>query len=140
MTLKQLIPVGRLGERIRKWFVAGVLLACTDTASQLVRDRAWDGWWDAFNWPQLFLYAPLLFFSGATLWQLICVIVEWIYERAKRKPEHVEPKESQDIERAVKFWLQDSLRICALYVATCLIGDIPMAVKYLVAARGLVWH
>ena len=140
MTLKQLVRAGRFGQRIRKAFVAGVLLACTHAAWRMVRDPFFDGWWDAFNWPQLFLYAPVLFLCGASVWQLICLIAEWSYRAAKRKLETAESIESLDVQRGLTFWLQDSLRICALYVAACLIGDIPMAVKYLAGVRGLPIH
>jgi sterol desaturase/sphingolipid hydroxylase (fatty acid hydroxylase superfamily) len=140
LTLQQLVPVGRLGQRIRKTFVAGGLLTCTDVAWRLVRDPAWDGWWDAFNWLQLFLYAPLLFFSAATVWQLIGAIAEWFYRKVNRKTEYVEPEELQDVQRTPKFWLRDSLRVCVFYVAACLIGDIPMAVNYLATVRGWPLH
>jgi hypothetical protein len=69
MTCRQLVSVGGLGQRMRKTLVAGGLLTCTYAAWRLVRDPAWDGWLDALNWPQLFLYAPLLFFFGAAVSQ-----------------------------------------------------------------------
>jgi hypothetical protein len=140
MTFKQLVPVGRLGERVRKALIAGVSWACTDAAWYRLRDPAFDGWTDTFTWPQLFLFAPVLFFSGAAVWQLICLIAEWSYRAAKRELESAESKESHDIQRTLKFWLRDSVRICALYVATCLIGDIPMAVNYLAGVRGRPFH
>jgi len=140
MTLEQILPIGPLGQRIRKAFVAGGLLTCTSIASQLVRDPAWDGWWDAFNWPQLFLYAPVLFFFFATIAQLIGAISEGVRRKANRQCAYVEPTDVPDIRATLKFWLKDSLRICALYVATCLIGDIPMGVNYLATVRGWPFH
>jgi hypothetical protein len=135
-----MIPVGGLGERIRKAFVAGGLFACTSAAMRLVRNPAFDGWWDAFNWPQLFLFAPYLFFQGAAVWQLICFLVEWFYRKVNRKTEKLEPGALQAAQRTLKFWLWDSARVCALYITTCLIGDIPMVVKYLASVRGWSLH
>jgi hypothetical protein len=135
MAFQQLLPIGQLGQRIRKAFVVGGLLTCTYIAWRLVRDPAWDGWWDAFNWPQLFLYAPVLFFSFATILQLIGAISEWLLRKVNRQPTDV-----PDIRTTLEFWLKDSLRICALYIATCLIGDIPMGVNYLATVRGWPFH
>src|SRR5208282_2112726 len=121
MTARELVPVGVLGQRIRKVFVAGGLFACTWAAQLLVRDPSWDGWWDAYNWPQLFLYAPVLFLLGAAVWQSICIIAEWLYRRAKRRTKNVEPEALQNTQTTLKFWLRDSLRICMLYITTCVI-------------------
>lgn len=140
MTCRELVPVGTLGQRIRKAFVAGALLTCAYTTWQLVRDPAWDGWWDAFNWPQLFLYAPILFLAGAAVWQLVCIVAEWFYRNAKRKPQSLEPESLKDTQRTLRFWLQDSLRVCVLYITACAIGDIPMAVNYLAALRERPLH
>jgi hypothetical protein len=138
MTCRKLAPVGRIGQRIRKASVAGGLFICTCAASLLVRDPAWDGYWDAFTWPQLFLQAPVLFFSCAAVWQSVCLIAEWLYSKAKRKAENPQPEGMEDPRRTLEFWLRDSLRVCALYLMTGVIGDIPMAVYYLAAVRG--WH
>lgn len=138
MTYRELIPVGSPGRRLRKSAVAAVLFAITYTAWRLVRDPAWDGWWDAFNWPQLFLYAPVLFFFCATFWQLVCFVAEYLYQRGKVKTGNLSSETSLGEQRTLRFWLRDSLRICSLYVATCVIGDIPMAVNYFAAIRG--WH
>jgi hypothetical protein len=138
MTFRELVPVGVLGQRFRKAFIAGALLACAWSAWQLARDPAWDGWWDAFNWPQLFLGAPILFLLGATVWQLAGFVAEWFYGKAKRKTENLKPITLRDTQKTLKFWLRDCLRVCALYVVTCAIGEIPMAVSYLSAVRG--WH
>jgi hypothetical protein len=140
MTFRELVPLGVLGQRIRKALVAGGLLACTYSAWQLVRDPAWDGWWDAFNWPQLFLYAPILFFFGAAVWQLVCIIAEFFCRKLKGETENLEPEALQDTQRTLKFWLRDSLRVCVLYIVTCAIGDIPIAVKYLAAVRRWPLH
>jgi hypothetical protein len=140
MTLRERIPVGRLGRRIRKAFVAGALFVCTYTAWRLVRDPAWDGWWDAFSWPQLFLYAPVLFFSGAACWQLFCFVTEWLYRLAARKSQSSEAVELQDIQKTSGFWLRDSLRILVLYAAACFIGDIPMVLNYVAAVRKWPMH
>ena len=140
MAFRELVPIGALGQRIRKAFIAGVLSAFAWTAWQLVRNPAWDGWWDAFNWPQLFLYAPILFLFCAAVWQLICFVAEWFYRKAKRKAKDLEPEALQDTQRTLKFWLRDSLRICVLYITTCLIGDVPVAVSYLAAVRGWPLH
>lgn len=140
MTLRDLVPVGALGERMRKAFVAAALLACTYIAWELVRDPAWEGWWDAYNWPQLFLGAPLLFFAGAAIWQSICAIVAWFHGKTHRTTESLETEASQDIQKTPKFWLRDSLRICVLYITTCVIGDTPMVVNYIAAVRGWSLH
>jgi len=140
VTCRELVPVGSLGQRIRKAFVAGGLLTCADTAWHLVRDPEWDGWSDAFNWPQLFLYAPILFFFGATVWQLICVVSEWFYRKTMRKIQNVDPEALQDAQRTLNFWLRDSLRVSLLYITTCVIGDTPMALNYLATVRGWPLH
>jgi hypothetical protein len=140
MVLQQPIPNGQLGQRIRKAFVAGGLFICTYAAWWLVRDPAWDGWWDAFTWPQLFLYAPSLFFLFATLAQLIGVIWEWLRRIVNRQATHLEPTYVPDIQATLGFWLKDSVRIGALYVATAFIGDIPMGVNYLAAVRRWPFH
>jgi hypothetical protein len=140
MIHREIIPVGRLGQRVRKAFVAGGLFACTGAALQLVRDPALDGWWDAFNWPQLFLYAPYLFFFGAVVWQLVCCIAEWFDRKTNRRPQDLELKASHDSQRTLKFWLRDSSRIFLLYVTTCLIGNIPTAANYLSEVRGWRLH
>ena len=137
MTRGKLVPVGRLGQRIRKAFVAGALLICASAASTLVRDPAWDGWWDAYHWPQLFLIAPVVFFSGAVVWQFVSFVAEWLYRKAKRGAENQQPQ-ALEAQRTLKSWLRDSLRLCVLYATTCVIGDIPMAVYYLASVRG--WH
>ena len=138
MTYRELVPVGSLGRRLRKSAVAGVLFATTYTAWELVRNPAWDGWWDAFNWPQLFLYAPVLFFFGATLWQLVCFVAEYLCQREKVKAGNFSSETLLERQRTLRFWIRDSLRICSLYVATGIIGDIPMAVNYFAVVRG--WH
>jgi hypothetical protein len=140
MTYQGFVPVGALGERIRKAFVAGVLLACAWSAWLLVRNPAFDGWWDAFNWPQLFLYAPILFFLCSAVWQVICFVAEWFYSKAKRKTENPKPEALQDNQRTLNFWLRDSLRICVLYITTCAVGDIPMAVNYVANVRRWPLH
>src|SRR5277367_4990181 len=140
MTFRELVPVGALGQRIRNALVAGALLACVSSASQLVRNPAWDGWWDAYNWPQLFLYGPVLFFFCAAVWQLICVVAEWLYRKAKGNTEILELKTFQDTQRTLKFWLRDSWRVCVLYITTSVIGDSPMAVNYVAAIRGWPMH
>jgi hypothetical protein len=140
MINREIVPVGAVGQRIRKAFVAASLLAGASIASQLVRDPAWDGWWDAYNWPQLFLNAPVLFFLGATAWQLICLIAELFRRKAKRKSKALEPGALQDTQRTLRFWLRDSLLVSVLYITTAVIGDIPMAVNYLAVARGWTWH
>ena len=137
MNYLEFVPVGSLGKRVRKAFVAGVLLATTSAAWQLIRDPAWDGWWDAFNWPQLFLYAPVLFFSGIVLWQLACFVAEYLYRRGK---DNVVSESSQEEQKTLGFWFRDSSRICLLFVSTCVIGDIPMAANYLAVVRGWRWH
>src|SRR5579864_5661425 len=111
MTFRELVPVGALGERIRKAFIAGSLFACTWAAWLLVRDPVWDGWWDAYNWPQLFLYAPTLFFLGAATWQLFCIIAEWFYRKLRQKTRNLEPQSLQNTLRTLNFWLWDSLRV-----------------------------
>jgi hypothetical protein len=140
MTWRKLIPVGRLGRRARKACVAGGLLACTETALRLARNPALDGWLDAFNWPQLFLCAPVLFFSGATAWQLICIIAEWFNRKVGQQTEFLEPEATQNAQRTPTFWLLNSLRVSVDYIAACVIGDVPMAVKYLATARGWPLH
>lgn len=140
MVFRELVPVGRLGQRSRKTFAAVGLLTCTWVAWRLVRDPRGDGWWDAFNWPQLFLYAPILFFFGAAVWQSICIITESFRRKAKRKTENLEPELLQDDQRTLKFWLRDSLRVCALYITACVIGDIPMGVNYFAEIRGWPLH
>ena len=67
-TVEKSLRASRLGLRVRKLFVASVLLTCTWVAWRLVHDPFWDSWWDAYNWPQLFLYSPYLFFFGAVVW------------------------------------------------------------------------
>jgi hypothetical protein len=138
MTYRELLPVGRSGGRLRKAFVAGALLAITYAAWHLVRDPAWDGWWDAFNWAQLFLYAPVLFFFGAATWQLLCLVAENLYQQRKSKVGNLSAGAAREEQRTLRFWLRDSLRICLLYFTACVIGDIPMAVNYIAAVRG--WH
>jgi hypothetical protein len=138
MTCRELVPVGPLGQRLRKAFVALALLACTWVLWLLVRDPTWDGWWDAFNWPQLFLYAPILFFLGAAVWQSVCFIAEWF--KAKRKTTNLESEVMQGAQSTLKFWLRDSLRVCVLYMTTCVIGDIPMTLNYVAEVRGWPLH
>lgn len=140
MTRRELVPTGPLGQRLRKVVVAGVLLTCTYTAWSLVREPRWDGWWDAFSWPQLFLYAPVLFLFGVMVWQFTCFLVEWFNRKSNRKIKILEPEAMRDNQRTPKFWLRDSLRICLLYITTCVIGDIPMLVNYLAAVRGWPLH
>lgn len=140
MTWRELIPIGRLGRRARKACVAVGLLVCTDTASRLVRNPAFDGWWDAFNWPQLFLYAPVLFFSGAAAWQLICFIAEWFNRKVGGQTDPLEPETVQNAQRTLRFWLRNSLRVSVDYITACVIGDTPMAVNYLAAVRGWPLH
>jgi hypothetical protein len=140
MTCREFVPVGPLGRRLRKAFVAGVLLATANSAWHFVRNPAWDGWWDAYNWPQLFLYAPVLFFFGVALWQLVCFVAEYLYQQRKKNAGSLGRAPSLAEQRTMRFWLRDSLRICSLYVTTCLIGDIPMAVNYVAAIRGWPLH
>jgi hypothetical protein len=140
MTRRALVPAGPLGQRLRKALVAGVLLTCTYTVWWLVREPRWDGWWDAFSWPQSFLYAPVLFFFGAMVWQFACFLVEWFSRKANRKIENLGPEAIRANQWTVKFWLRDSLRICLLYITTCVIGDVPMLVNYLAAVRGWPLH
>jgi hypothetical protein len=140
MTYRELIPVGPLGRRLRKAFVAGALYATTYTAWRLLRNPAWDGWWDAFNWPQLFLYAPILFFFGVALWQLVCFVAEYLYQQRKAKAGNLSSEPWLEEQRTLRFWLRDSLHICSLYVTTCVIGDIPMAVNYFAVVRGWPLH
>jgi len=140
MYLRKLVPVGVLGQRIRKAFVAGVLLECAWSAWQLVRNAAWDGWWDVFNWPQLFLYAPILFLFCSAVWQLVCFVAEWFYRKLKRKTENLKPEAFRDTQKTLNFWMRDLLRVCVLYITTCAIGDIPMAVSYVAAVRRWPLH
>jgi hypothetical protein len=138
MTYRELLPIGRSGKRLRKAFVAGALLAITYAAWHLVRDPRWDGWWDAFNWAQLFLYAPVLFFFGAATWQFLCFVAEYSCQRRKNKAGTLSVQPAWEEQRTLRFWLRDSLRIFLLYLTTCVTGDIPMAVNYLAMVRG--WH
>jgi hypothetical protein len=140
MTFRELVPVGVLGQRIRNGFVAGGLFACTWAAWLSVRNPVWDDAWDAYNSPQLFLSAPSLFFLGAAIWQLICLIAESFYGKIKRETKTSNREGWQDTQWTLKFWLRDSLRICVFYVTTGLIGDIPMAVNYLAEIRGWPLH
>lgn len=135
MDLHKLVPVGALGQRIRKAFVAGSLLAGAWWLWLMVRDPVWDGWWDAFNWPQLFLYAPILFLFLAAVWQLVCFVAEWLYRKARRESVRGELPTSLDIQRSWKFWRRECVRICVLFITTCAVGDIPMAVSYLSNVR-----
>jgi hypothetical protein len=140
MNWRKLVPVGRLGRRARKACVAAGLFACTGAVSRSARNPAFDGWWDAFNWPQLFLYAPVLFLFGVAAWQLICFIAGWFNREADRKTESLEPETVQETQRTLKFWLRDSLRVLVVYITACVIGDIPMAVNYVAAVRGWPLH
>jgi len=135
MTYRELLPDGRSGRRLRKALVAGALLAITYAAWHLVRDPAWEGWWDAYNWPQLFLYAPVLFFFGAAMWQLLCLVAEYLYQQRKNKAGNLSAEPEWEEQGTLRFWLRDSSRICLLYLTTCVIGDIPMAVNYIAAVR-----
>jgi hypothetical protein len=140
MTYRELVPVGPLGRRLRKALVAGALLATTCAASRLVRDPAWDGWWDAFNWSQLLLCAPALFFFGVALWQLVCLVIEYLCQQGKGKTGNLSSEPSLEEQRTLRFCLRESLRICSFYVTTCVIGDIPMAVNYFAVVRGWPLH
>lgn len=140
MTWRERIPVGQPGRRIRKAFVAAVLFVCAQTASRLLRNPVFDGWWDAFTWPQLFLDAPALFFLGATGWQLMCFVVEWVHIKAGRKPQTRADEALQDNQRTPRFWLRDVSQISVLYITAAAIGDIPMVVRYLAVARGWPIH
>ena len=140
MTFKQLVPVGRLGERVRKALIAGVSWACTDAAWYRLRDPAFDGWTDTIHVAATIPVRSRFVFLWRRSVAANRLIAEWSYRAAKRELESAESKESHDIQRTLKFWLRDSVRICALYVATCLIGDIPMAVKYLAGVRGRPFH
>jgi len=140
MTYRELVPVGRTGRRLRKAFVAGTLLAITYAAWELVRNPTWDGWWDAYNWAQLFLYAPVLFFFGVALWQLVCFVAEYLYKQGKDKAGNLSAEPSREEQRTVRFWIRDSSRVCFLYLTTCVIGDMPMAVNYFAAVRGWPLH
>lgn len=133
--LMQLDPRGR---RIRKALVAAVLLVGSSTASWLLRDPAWDDWWDGYNWGQLFLFAPVLFFSLAVGWQLLRFIVEWCYRKARPKAENPRSEAAGKPRRTLDFWLHDFSCVVALYLMTAAIGDIPMAVYYLSSVRQ--WH
>jgi hypothetical protein len=105
MNRREAAPATRLGQRILKTLIAGLFFVCTWVAWHVLRNPAWDGWWDAFNWPQLFLYAPSLFFQGALAWNLFCVIAE-VYRKAKRKTKSFETEGSRNPHQATaKFWL-----------------------------------
>jgi hypothetical protein len=140
MAHRELVPVSPLGRRLRKALVAGSLLATAPAASQLVRSPAWDGWCDVFTWPQLFLCAPVLFFFGAAMWQSAFFVAGYFCQQDKRALRTLGSEPSPRSERTLGFWLRDSLRIGLLYVAACVIGDIPLAVKYLAAIRGWPLH
>lgn len=140
MNYRELVPVGTLGQRIRKLLVAGSFLAFVCILEQLVSDPAWAGWWDAYNWRQLFLGGPLLFFSGAVVWQLIFSIVELSHGKARSTGSYDPETFPQNAQKTLKFWLRDSLRISLLCAATCAIGDIPMAVNYLADVLGHPLH
>lgn len=84
--------------------------------------------------------ARILFFSGATVWQLICFIAEWSYGKAKRKPGSSNSTSHRALRGLLRFWLRDSLHVSVLYITTAVIGDIPMAVNYVAAIRGWPWH
>jgi hypothetical protein len=103
MTYRELLPIGRSGKRFRKAFVAGALLAITYAAWHLVRDPRWDGWWDAFNWAQLFLYAPVLFFFGAAMWQFLCFVAEYSYQRRKNKAGTLSVEPAWEEQRTLRF-------------------------------------
>lgn len=77
-----------------------------------------------------------MFLLGAAVWQFACFVGGWFYRKLERKTEKLKPKPLQGTQRTPKFWLQDSLCVCALYIATCAIGEIPMAVNYFAAVRG----
>lgn len=123
-----------LGRRVRKGLVAAGLLAGIDLASFLVRDPRFDGWVDAYTWPQLFLSGPLLFSFCITAWQLICIAGYLLLSVFKRKP----PAGGVYDPKGAAFWIHDSSRILGLYAASCAIGDVPMLLSYAAAVRG--WH
>jgi hypothetical protein len=106
----------------------------------LVRNPSFDGSWDAFNWPQLFLYAPILFFFGSAASQVIWFVAELFCRKVRRKAENPKPEALQDNQRTLNSWLRDSLRVCVLYITTCAIGDIPMALNYVAEVRGWQLH
>ena len=137
---RELIPIGRLGERIRKPLVAGALFACVSVAWHLVRDRAWDGWWDAYTWPQLFLGAPYVFLFVVMVWQFIWMVSEELFGLARREFRKRGQEKLPNLERTLRFWLHQSSRICLLYLSICSIGDIPMVLNYLANVRGWPLH
>jgi hypothetical protein len=140
MTWRERISTGRLGRRIRNGFVAAVLFAICSAAWHMLRNPEWDGWLDVFTWSQLFLYAPTLFFAGATVWQFICLAIEWVCRKTKTQTQSAILALPSVDERTLSFWLRDSLRILLLYVAACTMGDIPMVVRYLSAVLKWPFH
>jgi hypothetical protein len=141
MNYRKLELGGRPGRRIREALVAGCFLVCTCAASRFLRDPTWDGWLDAYNWPQLFLMPPMFFFLGVTVWQSISFAAEWFYREAKRETENVGPEALRnDPQRTLRFWLRDSRSIGMVYITSCVIGDLPMAINYLAEVRGTPLH
>src|SRR5215831_5744460 len=142
MNYRKLVPVGRPGRRIREVLIAGCFLVFTGAASRSFRDPTWDGWLDAYTWPELFLMPPMFFFLGVAVWQSISLAAaEWFHRKAKRETENVGPEALRnDPQRTVKFWLRDSRNIGVVYITSCVIGDLPMAVNYLAEVRGMPLH
>jgi hypothetical protein len=131
-------PAVPLGHGIRKALVAGLLWIAADTTFRWVRNPALDGWVDAYNWPQLFLFAPILFFLFAAVAESLLVVIECVRRAVSRQSSRAASAEKSTVMSIS--WLRDSLRISGIYLLACLIGDIPMAVNYLASHRAWSFH
>ncbi len=70
----------------------------------------------------------------------VCFVAEYLSQQRKNKAGNPATGFSWEPQRTLRFWLRDSLRVCLLYLTTCVIGDIPMAVNYFAAVRGWPLH
>lgn len=135
------MPVtAELGRRVRKGLIAVGLFAGLDLAYSVARDPRFDGWTDAYTWPQLFLSGPVLFCFCIMAWQMVCIAGGLLSSLFKRKPPALVAYRAQDRREDAAFWIHDSARILALYAAACVIGDLPMLWNYLAEIRQWRFH
>ena len=83
---------------------------------------------------------PSCFSSGLLCGSYVRFVAEYLYQQGKDKAGSLSSEPSPEGQRTVRFWIRDSLRVCFLYVTTCVVGDMPMAVNYFAAVRGWPLH
>lgn len=140
MNFRALVPAGSRGSHLRKALIAVVFFAAAELVWRLIRDPVWEGWIDAYTWPQLFLGAPAIFFAGAAIGHCFCFIAETTRVLLSRAPQKLTAPHTNECTLTV--WFRNSFHIFAMYFATTAIGMIPMSLSYLVTRthRPMPWR